>query len=292
MGSVWSKLSAALGVVLLLAAGLLAFFQEDTTKPASAAKQSELRVLEVRQPVAAGGTLMKSNMVWRQIVADTLPEGAIVLGSAQAEQAVGANVARPLAAGELVRFTDLIETAKSKSLAIQLNPGMRAVTIPIDPTQARAAAVMPQDRIDVLVTPGQSIDTALNGGTGPAVSARVYRNLRVLAIDGKSASTLADMANDLRGSGSGGSLTVEVPAALAPQLAAGVRTGLSSVLLRRPFDAGPEAPDPIMPRPAAAAIAVPAPVTMAPQATPMPKPADGSVASSRSTDIIIVRGQP
>jgi pilus assembly protein CpaB len=68
-----------------------------------------------------------------------------------------------------------IGTDAALALPVRLQPGMRAVTIPIDQVKGVAGLVQPGDRVDVIAIPPKNGDT-------PPKAATILRGIRVLAV--------------------------------------------------------------------------------------------------------------
>ena len=68
-----------------------------------------------------------------------------------------------------------IGTAANAALPVRLQPGMRAVSIPIDRVKGVAGLIQPGDRVDVIAIPPR-------GGNDTPKAATILRGVRVLAI--------------------------------------------------------------------------------------------------------------
>jgi len=62
-----------------------------------------------------------------------------------------------------------------------LDPGMRAVTVGVDPVSGTAGLIWPGDRVDVILT--QSMDNAATAPGRRVAAETVLQNARVIAID-------------------------------------------------------------------------------------------------------------
>lgn len=126
---------------------------------------------EMAQKVAAAGEAMEAA---RKAIMDD-PGGPIVALS-------GAVVKEPIFASEPITDRKLVRAGQSGYLAVVIQPGMRAMAIPVSVETAAGGFILPGDRVDVLLSRqlGQQ-----NGGSGTAqfMSETVMRNVRVLAVD-------------------------------------------------------------------------------------------------------------
>ena len=94
------------------------------------------------------------------------------------EEAVKGNVVRaPIMSGQPIVNTALVKADAAGFMAALLTPGMRAVSIVISAESGAGGFVLPNDRVDIILT--RKLE-----GTPPRVAAKtVLSNLRVLAVD-------------------------------------------------------------------------------------------------------------
>jgi pilus assembly protein CpaB len=95
---------------------------------------------------------------------------------------VGAIVRVAMVAGDPIRDPYVVMAKGSGFMAAVLSKGMRAVSVDIAPDTGAGGFILPDDRVDVLVT---HRDKAAEKATGVEkfVSDTILRNVRVLAID-------------------------------------------------------------------------------------------------------------
>ena len=93
----------------------------------------------------------------------------------------GAIVKEPVFANEPVTDRKLVRAGQSGYMAVVLQPGMRAMAVPVSVETAAGGFILPGDRVDVLLS--RSLGGGQNGGSAQFVSETVMRNLRVLAVD-------------------------------------------------------------------------------------------------------------
>ena len=179
--------------VALLAGGLaawLALGRQAEPPPAPVMEQAEpapaapmVDVLVAKAAIRVGTRLTPDLLEWQK-----WPEATVraeYLTSAAAPDAMSqyaGSVARAeLLAGEPIRPEKLGQAGAGYLSAI-LEPGKRAVAVPINPRSASGGFVMPNDRVDVVLTTGQDSRTILE-------------DVRVLAIDARLGSPDAQAAN-------------------------------------------------------------------------------------------------
>jgi len=95
---------------------------------------------------------------------------------------IGAIVRVAMVAGDPIRDPYVVMAKGSGFLAAVLPKGMRAVSVDISPDSGAGGFILPDDRVDVLVT---RRDRAAEKATGVEkfISDTILRNVRVLAID-------------------------------------------------------------------------------------------------------------
>ncbi len=90
----------------------------------------------------------------------------------------GMIVRAPFVAGEPIREPKLVNAKGSGFMAAILPSGMRAVSTQISPETGAGGFILPNDRVDVIMTP-RNRDSEKGGGT----TETILRNVRILAID-------------------------------------------------------------------------------------------------------------
>src|SRR6185312_10852704 len=91
------------------------------------------------------------------------------------EMVKGTVVRSPLLAGQPVTSTSIVHGDASGLMAAMLNPGMRAISIAINPDSSAGGFILPNDRVDVILT---------RKGEANRVSANtIFTDVRVLAVD-------------------------------------------------------------------------------------------------------------
>jgi pilus assembly protein CpaB len=90
----------------------------------------------------------------------------------------GAVVREPILTNEPVTQAKLVRGGQGGYLAVVLQPGMRAMAVPVTASTAAGGFILPGDRVDVL----QAHSVSGQGGNH-VVAQTLLRNVRVLAID-------------------------------------------------------------------------------------------------------------
>jgi pilus assembly protein CpaB len=139
-------------------------------------------VLVAKSDIPLGQTITADDMKWQSWPAATA-SSSFIRKSERAEaikDMTGSIVRSPFLAGEPIRETKLVKANGSGFMAAILPSGMRAVSTEISPETGAGGFILPNDRVDVLL----SRRLKGNDGGGEVVSSDIVLNdVRVLAID-------------------------------------------------------------------------------------------------------------
>lgn len=179
---------AVAGVAAIMAAMLM---RSALNRPAAIAEPVMVAAPEIPQvgvlvasgDLRIGQKLAISDMRWQD-----WPEEAIIptyinnkKNPRAQEDFVGAIVRETIAAKEPVNPAKLIDVDAAGYMSIILKPGMRAVSVPIDPKTAAGGFILPNDRVDVVLT--QRAERFAGQAGASYESHVILTNVRVLAID-------------------------------------------------------------------------------------------------------------
>lgn len=238
---------AAIAVALLVRGMMGPKHAAPVVAEASAGKPMA-RVLVAQRDLPIGATLVPADLGWQPWPAEALndtmitdgakpapePKGPakaakvasdLVAGPGPIEALEGAVVKEPILKGEPVVARKIVRGGEGGYMSVVLQPGMRAVGVPISNETTAGGFVLPGDRVDVV----QSRDA---GGDKGYVTETLLKNVRVLAIDqatepGKDAKTIV-----------GSVATLEVPANDVGVLVRGKAQGQMVLVLRAYSDIG------------------------------------------------------
>jgi pilus assembly protein CpaB len=185
----WSAPSIRIGLVViaLLAGGLAAYLVLQRNQPAEAPVQVEqtaapvvapptTQILVATQPIGVGQRLSESALSWQEWP-DTALRPEYITNTATPEaitDMTGTMVRFEIFPGEPIRRSKLID-ANSGYLSAVLESGKRGVSVMVTADVASGGFIVPNDRVDVLLT--RSL------GSGALEAETILRNVRVLAID-------------------------------------------------------------------------------------------------------------
>ncbi|MHA1566396.1 MAG: Flp pilus assembly protein CpaB, partial [Alphaproteobacteria bacterium] len=112
---------------------------------------------------------------------EKVPDSYIVEGKQDEDVVVGGVVRIGIAEGEPISGTRVVQPGENGFLAALLNPGMRAITVPVNATTGISGFVFPGDRVDLILT--HQIEHQDDGNRTRQASETVLSNVRILAID-------------------------------------------------------------------------------------------------------------
>ncbi|HEY6833480.1 MAG TPA: Flp pilus assembly protein CpaB [Pseudolabrys sp.] len=171
--------------VAIGAGGIAAMLAGRSDKPAElkpeAPKVTTLDILVAKSDIPMGQQLTPSEVQWQEWPASTASGNFIrkVDNPGAIEALAGQIVRAPFVAGEPIRDAKLVNAKGAGFMAAILPSGMRAVSTQISPETGAGGFILPNDRVDVIVTRRNAEKTAGDDQT----SETVLTNIRVLAID-------------------------------------------------------------------------------------------------------------
>ena len=148
-----------------------------------AAQAPTLQVLVAKQDIHVGQLIKPDHIRWQAWPAGGLSPSYIVQGKRKQEDLVGAVVRSSIAAGEPVTDAKLVLANSRGFMAAVLQPGMRAVSMPVSATTAVSGFIYAGDRVDVLLT--HVLREAQGQGQQHTATETILRNARVIAMDQK-----------------------------------------------------------------------------------------------------------
>jgi pilus assembly protein CpaB len=146
-------------------------------------------VLVSRADLRRGQILRPEDLVWQVWPDGGIDKNYIVMGGPKTPESYAGYVAKnPVAAGEPVTDTKIIPPGDRGFLAAVLQPGMRAISVPVTVTSGISGFIFPGDQVDLLLTyqvpsPPTTGDDQKKNVYEHKASATVMRNIRVIGID-------------------------------------------------------------------------------------------------------------
>jgi len=230
-------------IIALGAGGVAAYLASGSdNKPAPlqpVAQMETVDVLVAKSDIGLGQTVKLEDLLWQTWPASTVSNTFIRRSDRpDATTQVAGSIARaPFIAGEPIREQKLVKADGSGFMAAILPTGMRAVSTEISPETASGGFILPNDRVDVVLTRHQKNPDHADSND-IVVSQIILSNIRVLAID------QAPKEKDGQNSLVGRTVTLELKPEQTATLAAARQAGTLSLALRSIADANAvEIPD-------------------------------------------------
>jgi pilus assembly protein CpaB len=224
-------------VIALGAGGVAAYLVSGSTdnKPAPVQPVAQLPTVDVliaKSDIGLGQTVKAEDLQWQTWPSATASSSFIRRSERPdaATQIAGSIARAPFIAGEPIRDQKLVKADGSGFMAAILPTGMRAVSTEISAETGAGGFILPNDRVDVILT------RRLKDPTRPALPDIVHSevalsNVRVLAID------QAPKEKDGQNTVLGKTVTLELKPEQAITLAVSRQAGTLSLALRSIADA-------------------------------------------------------
>ncbi len=143
---------------------------------------SEVKVLTANRDFVVGETIAANDIIW-----SPWPKANLVPGyfteteTPEAMTTVTGSVVRaPIFKGEPILPQRIVNKGDKSLMTALLSPGMRAVSVEISAESASGGFILPNDRVDLILTR----EVKGNGGQSDRTAATtIAQNIRVLAID-------------------------------------------------------------------------------------------------------------
>ena len=212
------------GVAAYLASG-----SDNKPPPAPVAQLQTIDVLVAKSDIGLGQTVTQNELQWQTWPAATASNTFIRRNERPdaATQIAGSIARSPFIAGEPIREAKLVKATGSGFMAAILPTGMRAVSTEISPETGAGGFILPNDRVDVLLTRREKNPNPDRAGAPDIViSEIILTNICVLAID------QAPKEKDGQNSVVGRTVTLELKQEQTATLAAARQAGTLSLALR------------------------------------------------------------
>jgi pilus assembly protein CpaB len=175
-------------IIALSAGGVAAYLARGTEENPRAAAEPvvnlpTVEVLVAKSDIGLGQPVKPEDLQWQAWPASTAGNNLVNRASrAEAITEIAGSIARsPFIAGEPIREQKLVKANGSGFMAAILPTGMRAVSTEISPETGAGGFILPNDRVDVILTKREKNPER---STGDGVQSEIIlSNIRVLAID-------------------------------------------------------------------------------------------------------------
>lgn len=145
----WLVLGVALLIGLLAAWGAQSYLQNEMAQLSQRSRGGEVQVVVAKSDLPKGTSISSANVAVRSIPAEYAHSGAV--SPEQFNRVDGQAIGHAVKTGEMLMWA-LMETKRAPSFSARLEPGRRAITVPVDEINSISGLLEPGDRIDLLVT--------------------------------------------------------------------------------------------------------------------------------------------
>jgi len=225
-------------IIALAAGGVAAYLASgsfDSNKPAPVQPTAQIQTIDVlvaKADIGLGQSLKPDDVQWQTWPSATAsttfirrnerPEGVT--------QVTGSIARSPFIQGEPIRDQKLVKADGSGFMAAILPTGMRAISTEISPETGAGGFILPNDRVDVLLTRRLKNPDQSSGAPDVVTSEIILANIRVLAID------QAPKEKDGQNAVVGKTVTLELNPAQTATLSSARQSGTLSLALRSIVD--------------------------------------------------------
>jgi len=171
-------LGAAVGAAVLVR-GMLSS-EDRTAKVAEKPKFDTVKVLVATSDVGLGKKVVRASMKWQDWPKSAISGRYITqqANPAAADKLAGSTARAQILSGEPIVREKLVKPKGGGFMSAILKSGMRAISVKISPETGAGGFILPNDRVDVIVTRRKR-----SGGRERNLSDTILENVRVLAID-------------------------------------------------------------------------------------------------------------
>lgn len=146
---------------------------------------SEIKVLTAKRDLTIGQQIKAEDLQWSVWPELGVAEGQYTEAAAPTamEELTGAVVKMPIYKLEPIMPQRVVKRGEAGLLPVLMAEDMRAVSVSISPESASGGFVLPNDRVDLILTYDQEPSPANGLTVARTVSTTILQNVRVLAID-------------------------------------------------------------------------------------------------------------
>lgn len=226
----------AAGMAALLLGGFFGKSKEAVASPGPVGDLTE--VLVAATDIDVGHRLTAEDLKWQKWPKDGVAANFISkeANPSGLETMIGAVARTVLFSGEPATEGKLVHAESASFMAATLSPGMRAVSVEISEGTAAGGFILPNDRVDVIISATENTDES---GNQRAFTRTLLENIRVLAVgqtfrDNTASATPEDSTTTVE---KANTATLEVSPVEAELLEHGAKAGKLSLALRGLADA-------------------------------------------------------
>jgi len=175
---------AAAAIALFVVRGMMAKPQQPAAPQVVAAPPGP-KVLAAVEPIQIGEIVQDKDLDWVEISKDAAKlagDGLLLQGAVEKQEYVGRVAKVGIAKGELIFQDRLVAVGDRSFMTALLEPGYRAISVPINPESAVAGFILPNDHVDVILTARVNLQGS-DDGESVVRSDVILADVKVLAVD-------------------------------------------------------------------------------------------------------------
>lgn len=183
-------------VLIVLAGGFLVAILVAVLVQASLSGKKEdtgpkTLVLVASKDLAVGKEISSGDLKWQEWPGGAFPGAVVRKDNQKADEALKGRLVQRVAAGQPVLQSYMFKEGKGNVVAAMLEPGMRAVAIPVKADTMAGGFISPGDYVDVILTYQISVDRDQQSDEMEAfvrshASETILKNVKILAVDQES----------------------------------------------------------------------------------------------------------
>lgn len=155
--------------------------QRTVVQPVQEPPKPALQVLVARGDVRTGQIVKPDDLRWQAWPEGSLAPAYVVEGRRPLSDFVGAVARAPISAGEPITEGRVVLPGSRGFMAAVLQPGMRAISVPVTVTSGISGFVFAGDKVDLILT--HALQPAVQGEKEAHASETILRDVRVIAMD-------------------------------------------------------------------------------------------------------------
>jgi pilus assembly protein CpaB len=189
-------IGVAAAIALVVAVLVYVVLNRQAHKPA-VTQPAMVAVVVMKNVVPAHEEVKGGDVEIKQVPREQAPPDALRLPA----EAVGSIARTELAAGSVLKRSDVTSRSAMSGLTYVIPPGMRAVTVALDPISGVGGFVFAGDRVDLLAT--------FNAGREPTLTKTIVQDVEVLAMNEQ---TVRPVVREPEATNEGGEKAEKAPA--------------------------------------------------------------------------------
>jgi len=209
-----------------------------TTSSKQAAKQT-VKVLVPTRTIEIGQTYTPNSFRWKEVPQQELENyiDYVTPKDISADHTMSGLARTKLVKDSILSKADITEPEGGYSLSLKLQPGYRAISVPVDQVTSHSGFIEPGDRVDILLLGSQDGELLRYGNSSQGLYVTtIVHDARVLAFNNKQTAESYQKARESNGFENGipddSSVSLEVTSEQANQVVLAKQLGKLTLVLR------------------------------------------------------------